>query len=74
MEKQGPILSRTEAATAQLSDAQEDLAKLEDHMTQVYDRYIKQFSVMDGLVSQMNSLRESLKGQFENLAKMYQSK
>lgn len=74
MAKDGPILSRSEAASSQLADAQEDLTELEDRMATVYDRYIKQFSVMDGLVSQMNSLRESLKGQFENLANMYENK
>jgi flagellar capping protein FliD len=50
------------------------MTRLQEQMEEVYERYLDQFIVMDGLVSQMNSLRDSLKGQFENLAAMYNNK
>ena len=74
MANDGPILSRNEQATRQLQDAEEDMADLKVRMDGVYERYLKQLSVMDGVVSQMNALRESLKGQFENLAAAYNNK
>ena len=74
MANNGPILSRNASANSQLTDAQEDLADLETRMSDTYDRYLNQFAVMDGLVSQMNSLKESLKNQFEGLAAMYTNK
>jgi flagellar capping protein FliD len=74
MANDGPILSRNEQATRQLQNAEEDMADLKVRMDGVYERYLKQLSVMDGVVSQMNALRESLKGQFENLAAAYNNK
>jgi flagellar capping protein FliD len=40
-------------------------------MDGIYERYLEQFAAMDSLVSQLNQLRESLSGQFENLSAMY---
>ena len=73
MANDGPILSRNEQATRQLADAEEDMAELKVRMDSVYERYLKQLSVMDSVVSQMNALRDSLKGQFENLAAAYKN-
>ncbi|MEN9763611.1 MAG: Flagellar hook-associated protein 2 [Pseudomonadota bacterium] len=70
----GPIMARNNAANTQLDRAELDMTRLKEQMEEVYERYLDQFIVMDGLVSQMNSLRESLKGQFENLAAMYNNK
>jgi flagellar hook-associated protein 2 len=74
MATDGPIQSRNTSAGSQLSRAQTDLAELEARMEAVYDRYLKQFAVVDGLVTQLNALRESLAGQFENLSAMYNNK
>jgi flagellar hook-associated protein 2 len=70
----GPIMARNNAANTQLDRAELDMTRLKEQMDAVYERYLDQFIVMDGLVSQMNSLRDSLKGQFENLAAMYNNK
>lgn len=70
----GPVMARSKSAESQLSAAQEDLSDLQLRMDAVYERYLEQFAVMDGLVSQLNSLRESLTGQFENLSAMYNNK
>ena len=34
-------------------------------MSEVYDRYIKQFSVMESAVTEMNSIRERIQQTFE---------
>jgi flagellar hook-associated protein 2 len=70
----GPILSRSNSAQDQLGKAETDLAELQERMDDVYQRYLDQFAVMDSLVTQMNTLRDSLKGQFENLSAMYSGK
>lgn len=69
----GPIMARNTAASQQRDRAEQDMAKLKEQMDAVYERYLKQFIAMDSLVSEMNSLRESLKGQFENLAAAYKN-
>jgi flagellar hook-associated protein 2 len=71
MGRDGPIVARSNSAQSQLSKAQEDLAELEERMDGIYERYLEQFAAMDSLVSQLNQLRESLSGQFENLSAMY---
>jgi flagellar capping protein FliD len=47
---------------------------LESRMEDLQTRYLKEFTAMENLVGQMNSLRESLKVQFENLSAMYSNK
>jgi len=74
MANDGPILARNEQANRQLADAQDDMSQLKVRMDGVYERYLKQFAIMDSMVGQMNSLRTSLKGQFDNLAAMYSNK
>jgi flagellar hook-associated protein 2 len=74
MATDGPILSRSKSAESQVTSTQEDLAELQARMDAVYERYLKQLSAMDSVVSQMNSLRDSLSGQFEGLMAMYTKK
>jgi flagellar hook-associated protein 2 len=74
MGAEGPIVSRSNSAQSQLTKAEGDLSELLERMDAVYERYLEQFAVMDSLVTQMNSLRDSLKGQFENLSAMYSNK
>jgi flagellar hook-associated protein 2 len=57
-----------------VTTTQDELTKLQERMDGVYDRYVKQLSAMDSVVSQMNSVRDSLKGQFEGLMAMYTNK
>lgn len=74
MSVNGPIVARSNSAQDQLAKAEDALSELQERMDAVYQRYLDQFAVMDSLVSQMNSLRDSLKGQFENLSAMYSNK
>lgn len=74
MATEGPILSRSKSAESLVTSTQEELSELQERMDGVYERYLKQLSAMDSVVSQMNSLRDSLSGQFEGLMAMYTNK
>jgi flagellar hook-associated protein 2 len=74
MAADGPILSRSKSAESQVTSTQEELSELQVRMDAVYERYLKQLAAMDSVVSQMNSLRDSLSGQFEGLMAMYTKK
>ncbi len=74
MATDGPILSRSKSAESLVTSTQEELSELQERMDGVYERYLKQLSAMDSVVSQMNSLRDSLSGQFEGLMAMYTKK
>ena len=72
--QRGVIMSQSESAELQVDRYKQDLAALEERMQALLDRYTKQFAVMESLVGQMTSLREGLKGTFENLSAMYSNK
>jgi len=74
MATDGPILSRSKSAESLVTSTQEELSDLQERMDGVYERYVKQLAAMDSVVSQMNSLRDSLSGQFEGLMAMYTNK
>jgi flagellar hook-associated protein 2 len=72
--QRGVIMSQSESAEQQVDRYKEDLAVLEERMKALLERYTNQFAVMESLVGQMTSMRESLKGTFENLSAMYSNK
>jgi len=39
----------------------------------VYDRYLSQFSAMEGMMNSMNGTKDYLEGQLESLSKAYDS-
>lgn len=60
----GPILTASNNATSNISFQNKKVADLEIRMTELLARYTNQFSVMDSIVGQMNSLKTSLANQF----------
>ena len=72
--QRGVIMSQSESAEQQVDRYKEDLTALEERMKALLERYTSQFAVMESLVGQMTSMRESLKGTFENLSAMYSNK
>jgi flagellar hook-associated protein 2 len=74
MSPTGVVMSQSNGAESTVKRYQADLEKLEERMKGVLARYQKQFAVMESLVGNINSMRESLKGQFESLAAMYNNK
>ena len=67
MGRDGPIRARQTGAEAQISGYEEDLENLELRMQALYNRYLKQFTAMETIVDQMNSMRESLQQQIDAL-------
>ncbi len=65
----GLAATQSELATKQKTKYQADLTRLEDRMIILLERYTKQFSVMDSLVNQTNSLKTSLKSTFDGMSK-----
>jgi flagellar hook-associated protein 2 len=70
----GLLAKQGELAGDRIERYQEDLAKLEARMSQLLERYTKQFSVMESIVGQSTSTRTSLKSSFEGLMAMYTNK
>ena len=74
MSTQGVVMTGSATAETQVSKYEDELTNLEERYEAILARYTKQFAAMESLVGQMNSLRESLKGQFEALASAYGGK
>jgi flagellar hook-associated protein 2 len=47
------------------------LTVLEERMEKLMTRYMNQFSIMESIVGNSNSLRTSLQGTFEGMMKAY---
>ena len=67
----GLIDTQTKSATAQIAKFKEEMTVLEERMEKLMTRYMNQFSVMESIVGNSNSMRESLKGTFEGMMKSY---
>ena len=69
----GVIAIRTNTSTARLADIEADLAALTERTELIYERYLSQFTVMETLVNQLNSTRESMTTTWNNLG-LYKDK
>lgn len=67
----GVITTRSTNATTAVTDYQGELAALEVRIEGLYQRYLGQFSAMEGMMATMNSTKDYLTGQLENLSKAY---
>ena len=67
----GIIDTQSKSATTQIAKYKEDLSVLEDRMEKLMTRYMSQFSAMESIVGNSNSMREGLKGTFEGMMKAY---
>ena len=65
---EGLITKQTESTNTQIAKYKIDLENLNDRMTKLLERYQKDFSIMDSMVGQSNSMRASLKASFEGMA------
>ena len=68
------MLQQTETANKQNTSYKDALSKLATRMDALLARYTKQFSVMDSLVGQSNSLKTSLKSTFDGMMSVYTNK
>ena len=69
----GLIAIRTNTSNTRLEDIESDLKALTERTELIYERYLSQFTVMETLVNQLNSTRESMTTTWDNLG-LYKSK
>jgi flagellar hook-associated protein 2 len=74
MASDGTIMSQSNSLSSKVDDYQEDLEDLDRRMSQIYERYLAQFTVMEQQVDQINSTREYLQTALENLPYSNQNK
>ena len=67
----GILSSQTTSINNKIADYKLELTKLEDRMTQLKERYTKQFAAMDSIVGQSKSLRTSLTSTFDGMMATY---
>jgi flagellar hook-associated protein 2 len=65
------LTTRTSSAEEELDDFKEELVKLEARMENVYQRYLTQFTAMETLMASMDTTKDYLEGQLEQLSKAY---
>jgi flagellar capping protein FliD len=68
------LARQNETAAKEADRYRADLTKLEARMATLLERYTRQFSVMEAIVGNASSLRDSLTGTFEGLMAMYTRK
>lgn len=67
------IDDQSKRASDQVRRYQADLEKHEDRMQKLLARYTQQFSVMESIVGNSNSMRGNLKSSFEGMMAMYKN-
>ena len=67
LSRDGMILTRTAGIERSVDEYGEQLEDLNRRMSQVYDRYLAQFTAMETAIDQINSTKEFLKTSLENL-------
>jgi len=67
----GLIDTQSKSATTQIAKYKDELTALDERMEKLMTRYMNQFSVMESIVGNSNSMRTSLKGTFESMLKSY---
>lgn len=61
----GTVTNLYDRAKTNIADFKKDLAELDERMTRLLERYTKQFAAMESIVGQSNSLRASIKSNFD---------
>lgn len=67
MASDGVIKTQASSLEAKIDSYELQLSDLDARMTRIYDRYLAQFTAMEIAVDEMNTLRDSLTSQLENL-------
>jgi flagellar hook-associated protein 2 len=70
-ESTGVLTTRTSNAEEELVEFKDELVKLEARMENVYQRYLTQFTAMETLMASMDTTKDYLEGQLEQLSKAY---
>jgi flagellar capping protein FliD len=67
----GVIDAQSKSATVKIEQYKKELTQLEERMSALLERYTQQFAVMDSIVGQSTSTRNSLTNSFKGLMAMY---
>ena len=67
LSRDGMILTRTAGIEKRVDDYGEQLEDLDRRMTQIYNRYLAQFTAMETSIDQINSTKDFLKSALDNL-------
>ena len=67
MASDGTIMTRSNSLSNKIDDYQDDLDDLDRRMSQIYDRYLAQFTAMETAIDQFNSTKDYLKTALEGL-------
>ena len=67
----GLLAEQTTNANKKLDQFKDDLLKIEERMTALNERYMKQFSLMESMVGSSNKMREGMKSSFEGMMAAY---
>jgi flagellar hook-associated protein 2 len=67
----GLIAEQTTNANKKLDQFRDDLLKIEERMTALNERYMKQFSLMESMVGSSTKMREGMKSSFDGMMAAY---
>ncbi len=67
----GAVARQTDTTNALIERQKAELSKLEERMGKLLERYTRQFSAMDSIVSSINGQRSSLENSMKGLMAMY---
>jgi flagellar hook-associated protein 2 len=68
----GIIDTQSKSATTQIAKYKDEMTALDDRMEKLMTRYMSQFSAMESIVGNSNSMREGLKSTFTGMMKAYE--
>lgn len=74
LDKNGFLETQSTTLETRIKDYKAELLKLEARMTQLQERYNKQFSSMENIVGQSKSLKTSLTSTFDGMMSVYTNK
>ena len=74
LDKNGFLETQSTTLETRIKDYKAELLKLEARMTQLKERYNKQFSSMENIVGQSKSLKTSLTSTFDGMMSVYTNK
>ena len=67
MSNDGTIMTQSRSLSSKIDDYEQDLADLDRRMSQIYDRYLAQFTAMETAIDEFNTTKDYLKSAIEGL-------
>jgi flagellar hook-associated protein 2 len=74
IDSRGTLMTQSDNSQSRIDDYKDKLEELNTRMEALLARYTKQFAIMEDLVGQSNSMRDSLKATFDGMMAVYTRK